>query len=75
MSSQIVQKNGMIYTINSESNPIIQSEKLRFLFKNLSVEKNDFEMRNKLLPCYLNHKKLGVEYNKEIMDAIQKIIR
>ena len=62
----LLKKNGTIYTMVDESD----SEKLRFIFKNLGTEKGDFETRCNLAKCYINHKKLGVIYSKEIMDQI-----
>jgi hypothetical protein len=61
-----VQKNGMFYSVAK-----MENDELKFIFRNLSAtDKNDFENKQKLGKCYMNHKKLGVMYNKEIMDII-----
>ncbi len=67
-----VQKNGIIYSVNksSENNERFY-DRMKFIFMNLKTDKNDFEHKSKLANCYINHKYLGVLYNKEIMDAIQ----
>ncbi len=69
----IIQKNGMVYTmVNNEKSDKIFYDKLNFIFDNLKNDKNDFETRNNLSKCYINYKYLGVEYNSEIMNLIQK---
>lgn len=71
--TSLIQKNGTLYTItnNGDSKEDFNS-KLKFIFSDLSNDKNDFESRYTLSRCFLNHKKLGVEYPKHIMDIINK---
>lgn len=71
--STLIQKNGTLYLMNqngeSEKN---YNDKLKFIFTNISNERGDFETRCNIEKCYQNYKRLGVVYNKDIMDIIQK---
>jgi hypothetical protein len=60
----LVQKGGILYTFESKKEP----EELKFIFSNFNNRKDEFELKKKLVKCYINHKKLGVTYSKEIMD-------
>ena len=69
----LIQKNGMLFTIsNNGENEEDFSLKLEFIFKDFKNERGEFETKSNLAKCYVQHKKLGCIYNKEIMDIIQK---
>jgi hypothetical protein len=65
-----VQKSGILYTFDAEKD----KDELKFIFSNTStnttMKKEEFDYRNKLAKCYINHKKLGVVYSSEIMKEI-----
>lgn len=64
----MIKKNGMIYTVTNETD----NDSLKFIFLNLKADKDDFENKTKLAKCYMNHKKLGVEYSSEVMSMFNK---
>jgi hypothetical protein len=67
-----VQKNGILYTFDTDKD----KSELKFIFSGniiTPMKKEEFEYRNKLAKCYVNHKKLGVAYSSEIMKEISKI--
>ena len=72
----LIQKNGIIYLMskNLEESENDFNDKLKFIFKDFRNTKNEFESRLSLSKCYLNHKKLGVEYSKDIMDKINSYL-
>lgn len=57
-----VQKGGMLFMVQDK-----KPEELKFIFSNFKGGKEEFEIKNKLIKCYFNHKTLGVSYSPEIM--------
>ena len=68
----VLQYNDKIYIFNNnKSEPYkFYNERNWFIIKNLEKFENNLSYLEKLSYIWINHKYLGVTYNKDIMDII-----
>lgn len=71
MDSVVVQKGGVLYTIeNHDGNSSDFNERLKFIFNGSVNTKEEFTKRIKLSNCYMNTIKLGVTYPEDIQNKL-----
>jgi hypothetical protein len=71
MESVVVQKGGVLYTLeNHDFKPSDFNERLKFIFNGSVITKEEFTKRMKLSNCYMNTIKLGVTYPEDIQNKL-----